>query len=344
MNIKTFMNNLLENWPVKILCFIAAVLIFFFHEMSTLSSKSYMIPVTVLENGEMTLASEADESRMVKVTVKSRRENLADITEGDFKAFLDMNSVKEPGRAAVDINVTPDSKVMLIDPLELSFSPRTFYVPVEKYVSRYVPVKPSVTGSAAYGYEMVNYNVVPDVVLIEGPESSVNSIEYLSTESVSLNGASRDVVAVSSVLHTNRRITIPSTENYKVVLYVRPVGTSRIIKNVPVVFKNIPESLFVTNQEEIVDVTVEGSMLALDKLSSSDFVCAADLNSIDSEGSHVVRLTVTGPKDIDIIKVSRSEITVYLSSGEPSAVENDGTFTQTEFPAGEAAAEITEEQ
>ena len=82
-------------------------------------------------------------------------------------------------------------------------------------------------------------------------------------------------------------------------------------------FKNIPESLFVTNQEEIVDVTVEGSMLALDKLSSSDFVCAADLNSIDSEGSHVVRLTVTGPKDIDIIKVSRSEITVYLSSGEP---------------------------
>ncbi|MCR5218113.1 CdaR family protein [Treponema sp.] len=316
MNIKKIMNSVLENWPVKVICFIAAVLVFFYHELSTLSSRSYMVPVKILENGELTLSSEADESRHVKVTVRSKRENLADITEGDFNAFLDMNRVKEAGRIAVDINVVPDSKVMLIDPLEITYSPRTLYVPVEKYISRYVPVKPSVTGSAAYGYEMVNYSIEPDVVLIEGPESAVNAVESISTENVSLTGASRDVVAVSSLLHTSSRIEIPSSENFKVVLYVRPVGTSRTIKNVPVTYKNIPETLFVSNQEESVDITVEGSMLSLDKLSPSDFICTADLADLEKEGTHVLRLVVSGPKDIDVIKVSREELSVILSSSD----------------------------
>lgn len=321
MNIKKFISSLLENWPVKIICFIVAVLVFFYHELSTLSSKSYIVPVKVLENGELTLSSSFDENRQIKVTVRSKRENLADISEGDFSAFLDMSSVKETGSAAIDVNLVPDSKVMLIEPLEITYSPKTLYLPVERYVSRYVPVKPYITGNASYGYEMVNYSVFPDVVLIEGPESAVNSVEYVLTESVSLSAASKDVVALASLLNTSSRIKIASSENYKVVLYVRPEGSSRIIKNVSVNYKNLAENLFVTNLDEAVDITVEGNVLSLDKITASDFTCSADLRELETEGSYTVRLTVTGPKDIEVIKLSREEINVNLSFSDSSEEE-----------------------
>ncbi len=80
-----------------------------------------------------------------------------------------------------------------------SFYPPSILIRLEEVVERYVPVKPTLNGSPADGYEIGITRVTPAKVAVSGPKSLVQALESVGTEVFDvhdLKGAKDGEVAV----------------------------------------------------------------------------------------------------------------------------------------------------
>lgn len=79
-----------------------------------------------------------------------------------------------------------------------SFYPPQVLIHLEEVVERYVPVKPTLSGSPSPGHEVNNVKVVPNKVAVSGPKSLLQSMESVGTEPFDiqdLQGSKEGVVA-----------------------------------------------------------------------------------------------------------------------------------------------------
>lgn len=98
MSIKQFLDKILKNWPVKVTCFVMAVLIYFFHQISTIDKKTFVVPLEVKSEGAMVLSGGYERHRNVKIIVRARAEQLASVSEKDLRAYVDLSSQSSAGR------------------------------------------------------------------------------------------------------------------------------------------------------------------------------------------------------------------------------------------------------
>ena len=51
MNKKRLLDKILDNWPAKVICLIIAIFLYFFHQASLIDSKTFVVPLQIIENG-----------------------------------------------------------------------------------------------------------------------------------------------------------------------------------------------------------------------------------------------------------------------------------------------------
>jgi YbbR domain-containing protein len=86
------------------------------------------------------------------------------------------------------INLTPEN-VLLPDGLEVvSIEPNTIRVDLEREVTQRLPVVPKIVGEPAAGATVGDPVVLPNQVMVVGPEPMLARIESLTTRPVSLDG------------------------------------------------------------------------------------------------------------------------------------------------------------
>ena len=68
MKANQLFNKILDKWPVKVLCLIAAISMYLFHQASLTEKRSFVIPLTVLEEGAV--QHTGDFTSTVTVTVE----------------------------------------------------------------------------------------------------------------------------------------------------------------------------------------------------------------------------------------------------------------------------------
>ena len=51
MNIKHLLDKILDKWPAKAVCLIIAIFLYFFHQASLIDSKTFVVPLNIIENG-----------------------------------------------------------------------------------------------------------------------------------------------------------------------------------------------------------------------------------------------------------------------------------------------------
>jgi YbbR domain-containing protein len=80
-----------------------------------------------------------------------------------------------------------------------AISPPNVQIRLEELIEKYIPVKPSLTGSPADGYEVGAVKASPTKVAVSGPRSLVQSLDSVGTELFDihdLKGTKEGVVAV----------------------------------------------------------------------------------------------------------------------------------------------------
>lgn len=104
------------------------------------------------------------------------------------------------------------------------FSPPNVLILLEEVVERYIPVKPTFVGKVADHWEILPARVSPLKVAVSGPKSLVNSLEFIGTESIPVDGlsGSRELVAEVQV-DSARGLQLSRDKVVKVVVSTRKV-------------------------------------------------------------------------------------------------------------------------
>lgn len=174
----------------------------------------------------------------VDLVIRGDTRQIDQIKSEDLIVSLDLGEI-EPGDVVADI--TPETvNVDLPTGVKLEeIQPGKVAVKVERVEKREVPVKAQVSGELPDGYEIYGISAVPVKVPIRGPASYVNSLNYISTEKIKLEGRTGDFTAQQVPLNiSNPKITV--VDETSVDVFFR-IGEKRIERLFMVPVRNMSE-------------------------------------------------------------------------------------------------------
>ncbi|MGN0730075.1 CdaR family protein [Treponema sp.] len=312
MSINQLLAKITKNWPVKAICFVLAVMICFFHQLSLLDRKTFSVPLEVRANGNMVPVSGLEQVKYIRVKVRTRRDQIASIVEKDLRAFVDVSAQIKEGVYDFPVYIELDDKIVQLDlePLEIYNQPDIVRLQIQKKVTKPVPLYSSVLGKAAHGYKALSAELEPSFITLCGPESMLEQIDKIPVGAVSIEGADSSVSKIVSPLNTNAYISFLGEKNsVRVSVPVVVEGSVREFTGVPVFLDNLSSQLAVSGEAVTIDFSVEGKLLDVEKLSQSDFRVSADCAFITEPGIYEVPVHIELPGSIS---VSSQSLTVYV--------------------------------
>lgn len=312
MNIKPIVEKVSKNWPVKIICFILAVAIYFFYQVSLLESKNFVIPLEIKASGTVVPVSGLEKYKSVKITIRTKSNRINSISESDFKAYIDLTSYTKNGEVKIPVIVEPSDKALLLEPLEISVSPSNLKIKIENKKTKTVRIQPSVIGIPAYGFKQTSISCEPNAVTICGPSSFVDKIDYMSLPSLNVDGCNESITKVHKVINTNSYISILDDNLVRISAFIVPQEMVRELKNLPVDFEGLPENLAVEEKTIPVDVILEGNVLDLDSIKDGTVKAIADCSTIEAPGEYELTVLINAPKKVTVSNQSVSKINVHV--------------------------------
>lgn len=316
------LSKLLENWPAKLISLVAAILIYIFYQISILETKNLAVPLVVYENGSMRVISMTEKT--VHVTVKGLRDNIVTLEAVDFKTYIDINSFAEEGEYEVPVKVQLSDNATVIENLEVQVRPSKVKVSIAEYASAYVPVSPSISGSPAKGYELGDVLVTPSSVRIYGPKDIVESIDYLITDQISLNERSESFVLETEIVNDNDMIEFPEIRQVSVSAGLVQTSTRKVYEDVPVAVLKPEEPYYVEVSELYSKITLEGTVLNLDKYVIPRNTFFVDCSSITKEGTYILPVKNSRIRNGEIVSIYPDEFKVTVKKlVQDSVVNND---------------------
>ncbi len=175
------------------------------------------IPVEVVNRGEGLVIVRGMEEG-VSVKVRAPESVWEDLSAGSFRAYVDLQGL-DVGLHEVPVKVEPASSLVRI----LQTSPGVLTLRLDRRMEKIVPVRVSVYGDPALGYEMGLPLVDPSDVTVSGPASLVDQVVeataevYLrgEKETVERNVSQTPTDEVGNVVsgveldHESARVTVP---------------------------------------------------------------------------------------------------------------------------------------
>ena len=106
MSGKGLVRRLMSDLPVKVICLTAAVILFLFHRVNTMTERFFSVPLEVSVPPGLAIASAYPKT--VRITLRGTEESISPILEEDIEATADLQAHKSPGvfRSPVRISLT----------------------------------------------------------------------------------------------------------------------------------------------------------------------------------------------------------------------------------------------
>jgi len=249
----------LEDWSLKLLSLAIAMVLW-------LVVTGQNEPVTAHVNVQLnfirpqSLEISNDPPRTVDVMLTGSRNKLDDLTALDLVATVDISD-QQPGERV--LRLADKAQISLPQGVKVDgFQPSAIPIRLEPIVERQVPIEPKLEGRPPDGYQVYGVRPSKGSVLVRGPESRVNSLQKVLTESIWLTGHKESFTA------SNLGIDVPDT---KIDLLDPVVSVQVDIAEVPVdrTFSGV-RILNSDGTAPLLNITVSGPPSILDKLKAED--------------------------------------------------------------------------
>jgi YbbR domain-containing protein len=175
----------LEDWSLKLLSLAIAIILW-------LLVTGQNQPVTAHVNVQLnfirpqSLEISNDPPRTVDVMLTGSRNKLDDLTSLDLVATVDISDQRAGERI---LRLADKAQITLPQGIKVDgFQPSAIPIRLEEIVDRQLVVEPKLEGKPADGFEV--YSVYPNKgsVVVRGPQSRVNALQKVATESIWLAG------------------------------------------------------------------------------------------------------------------------------------------------------------
>lgn len=140
-----------------------------------------------------------DNSNVINVVVTAKRSVVDQMSRDYIKATADFASMTFLDKVPIEVRSTRYS-----DQIE-SVTTRADYLKInlEDIVEKSVPVRANVSGEVALGYTLAEMNIETSMVLVKGPQSVIETIEYVSAD-IDITGIEKDTSILAIVNPYNK--------------------------------------------------------------------------------------------------------------------------------------------
>lgn len=147
----------------------------------------------------------------IDLVVTGDKRKIDQLNPRDLIVSLDLTDI-QPGDRTIQItpqNVTVElPNGVKIDQVQ----PDKIAIKLENLIRKEVPVAPETEGSVARDFEIYNMTVTPAKVLVRGPQSSVESLSFVSTEKIPLKDRKDSLTVQQIPINiTNPKISVVNT-------------------------------------------------------------------------------------------------------------------------------------
>ncbi|MCR5605782.1 MAG: hypothetical protein K6F69_03080 [Treponema sp.] len=341
MSIQQLYEKVTDKWIVKAVCLGIAFLMYIFHQAAILEKKSYVIPLELLDDGNVMATSVRNQS--VQVMLRARVSDIPkiDASYKSIEAYLDLTRFSVSGTEQVPVYLTLPPDILLLDPLEVRVVPENVDVILEEKAHKYVPVKPIFVGEVAYGYEENLVSVVPNSVYISGPKSIIDGITEIETEGIDISNKDESFSKNITLVNTNKLVTLKAPSSLSVYVGLEPVRKVVSFTNIPIMIVGLKSNLRIANNipQTVASVDIAGDVLVLDSLNSSRIQARLDFSRIDSAGEYDIPVNIFIPTNARLADKERKTIHVVIENIPVKPV----TTESSELSDKEEAEENTKE-
>lgn len=297
MKAKQLFEKLVENWPVKAVCLVMAIFLYIFNQQSGMTTKIIKTKVSVENENGFRPADVFNPD--VSISVRGEKDSVNSLSKSNFQAYLDFSYIPKDGEYDLPVLLKVDDTASVINPLEMKVVPEKVKVKVEEEIAGFAKIEPLLKGEAQHGYEVESVTLEPEQVKIHGARSLVENCKSLQTENIVLSNAKTSFSGKAKIDNTKKNITLEDDEISFTVKIVE-TQSSKNLGNIPVSADNLPENLEISGMEASVQVSVEGSVLSLEKFTSFSNVCHADLSNLSKAGTFDAPLRYNLPSGIKL--------------------------------------------
>jgi YbbR domain-containing protein len=316
LNGRKLLAKVAENWPVKVLSIVFALVLFIFHRMSTLEDRFFSVSLNVEMNGNLIPSSPYP--RMIRLSLRGDANSIYPILEDDIEAYIDLTKYSETGTYRAPVQIRKKGTALGVEPLEIGVDPLEISLELDYRVSKYVPLTPNMRGYPEQGYELISYTLNPTQMLVEGPMNIMNGISELLTDFIELDGRTEDFSVMVNILNRDPLMMIRGNGMTEFRGFVREFIILRNFEDVPVAISGLDERFRAEPEINSVNIRFEGAQQGLENYTLRDQFLFLDCSEIEDPGVYVLPVKAVDSPGLNLVRIEPEKITVHISlaSGE----------------------------
>ena len=310
-----------ENWPVKVLSVVLAIVLFVFHQTSTMQNRFFSVPLHVETDGNYTPSSSYEHT--IRVGMRGEANSIYPILENDIEAYIDLKG-NEKGTYHAPVQIRKKGTALGVDPLELTVEPIEVSLTIDHKVSKYVPIAANTRGNLKDGYTLASSSLTPPQVVIDGPSDVVSAIAVLSTGYIDLDERDEDFSVVVNIANEEPLVAIRGDGTVEFKGVVEVITAQRALNTVPIALKDLDARFSATLDTNTGAVTLFGKRQAIDQFSAASAdnpLLTVDCSAITEAGSYPLAVTANAPAGLTITRSSPQAVTVTVTEVEEPVSE-----------------------
>lgn len=319
MNIKQILLRLTENWPAKIICLVFAVFLSEFYRGTLLDKRYLIVPLTIENNGLLTPAEQYPAK--IKISIWGDAIGIGSIDENDIIAFINISDFKTEGTYRIPIKTRLAGTVTPIGNMEISTEPTILTLRLATNIRKQVPVSLSLRGIPADGYEVIESSLEPDTVEIEGPADTVEKINELVTEPLSIEARTSGFSGTAAIINNDPLISIVGKAQVQSMVKINETTMQKKFDNIPIYFEKENAELSITADTKTGSLEVQGPKKLLEIWHPSENILTVSCESILEPGVYtlpVVPVLSAEYSKLKILQINPKSVQITVKSAEAS--------------------------
>ena len=305
--------KIFKNWPVKLICFVLAILLYIFHRSAMVEKRSFVLPLEVVQDG--IVMPVGNYPKNVTVIVRANTEEITSVHASQITAYVNINNISKSGEYTLPVNVSVTDELMRYDPFEIKVKPETIKLDVERKSKKFVLIKPSIIGEPEHGYFVSDISVEPSYITMAGPESLLAEIEELKTDAIDIDKMTSNLVVETECMALNKVILVDNEGPYEVTVKIEPKLMEKSFDNLRIQAISLPEGFELVSTLPTTGIILQGIMPMLENFNLNAYSVQVDLSSIKDAGTFELPVRYIYPsyfklvrKNVDKVKVEVRKI------------------------------------
>jgi YbbR domain-containing protein len=312
LNARKLILWLAENWPAKVLSVALALILFVFHEMSTLTTRTMIVPLAIETNSA--LAPGGAYPRNVRVRLRGESDGVKSILENDIEAYLDFTGHESEGQYRAPVQIRRKGSALVPEPLEITVNPLEVSVNLDKRVNKAFPLTAILQGNAAAGFELVSYSVSPIEIAMSGPLRIMESINDIKTDPIDIDGRKSDFSVMVNIANPNPLLLSIRGDAYaEFRCVIRQSVPVRNIDGIAIDITGLDLHFESDLGGRTGSVRLEAVQSLLDNFSVQSGFLSVDCSEITGPGTYTLPVNVDLPEGFILIRHEPEEVSVTIT-------------------------------